>query len=172
VQRIEPGGRMITRREIETKGVGHKSSNSAIPTLKTRSSPKAPSSNPHSLYWDKRPIHKIKPQMRVQHRRRVQTYRSRRLQALREQLDTLQPKALARSIRIALDDDGLGMLRARQPHIIPARIANTEPATRPKCINRPGNPSQVKSRMTTLELFGLPATIPFSSCVCVEPWLM
>lgn len=76
--------------------------------------------------------------MRVQHRRRVQAYRSRRLQALREQLDTLQPKALARSIRIVFDDDGLGMLRARQPHIIPARITNTEPATRPKRINRPG----------------------------------
>src|ERR1700722_665620 len=91
VQPIEPGGRMIARREIETEGVGHRSSNSDIPTLKTRSSPEAPSSNSHSLHWDKRPIHTIKPQMRVQHRRRVQAYHSRRLQALREQLDTLQP---------------------------------------------------------------------------------
>lgn len=128
---------MIARREIETEGVGQKSSNFDIPTLKTRPPPEAPSSSPHSLHRDKRPIHTIKPQMRVQRRRRVQAYHSRRLQALREQLDTLQPKVLARSIRIALDD-GLGMLQARQPQVIPARITNTGPVTRPKRINRPG----------------------------------
>ena len=103
--------------------------------------------------------------MWVQRRPRIQAYHSRRLQALREQLDTLQPRVLARSIRAALDDDGLVMLQARQPHTILARIANTGPVTRPKCKNRPEKSSRVKSCMTTLELFGRPATIPFSSCV-------
>ena len=52
---------MIARREIETEGVGHKRYNFVIPTLKTRPPAEAPSSNPHSLHWDKRPIHTIKP---------------------------------------------------------------------------------------------------------------
>ena len=128
---------MIARREIETEGVGHKSSNSDIPTLKTRPSPEAPSSNPHSFALGQTSHSHNQTPDAGSTPPSCSTYRNRRPQALREQLDTLQPKVLARSIRIALDD-GLGMLQAWQPQIIPARITNTEPATRPKRINRPG----------------------------------
>jgi len=163
---------MIARREIETEGVGHKSSDFDIPTLKTRPPLEAPSSNLHSLHQDKRPIHTINPKCGLAAAVAFKHTTVGGSRALQEQLDTLQPKVLARSIRIALDDDGLGMLQTRQPQTILARITNTDPSPGRNVLIFPGKTSQVESHMTMLELFGRPATVPFSSRVCAEPWLM
>lgn len=81
--------------------------------------------HPLSSHGHKSSISTIKAQLGIELSRRIHTNDCRGIHALRKDLDIVEFEVPARTVRITLDDNGLGMLKTREVGVVPARLDRT-----------------------------------------------
>lgn len=122
-----------------------------------------------------------KSKVGIQGFRCVHTDHCRWLQQLRKYLDVVEHKILTGCVSVAFHKDGFSVLETRKSNVVPARLflicqlpfssldwkaltsVTQEPSPGLNELTVPVMLAQVKFSMLTVELFGLPIVVPFSS---------
>lgn len=157
---------------------------------------------PSTLLRHKRSVSALETQSRVLLCASIETDNTRGFLLLRVDVDAVSLEAIARRVRVALDDESFGLGEVREAVVIPAGLIDTNWLAWPSCTGRnlvdltlvrqepspglkllmsPVKLPKVKSRSSTLELFGRSALPAFpwstyvwslvSHCLSVDIWV-